>query len=163
MNALDRFKMEITALVQRIMRAVNYYRLVPCTVIRQAGDGTLELAPQAQDATLPPLVGVKIRHGLPGITGVAVPAGSVVRVGFDAGDPRRPFAVLWDEGQVTSITVNASTQQAARTGDSVDCGTLLWLAAGPSLTYFPPGTPPTGPGVPIPLSGRITGTSVVNL
>lgn len=118
MTPADRFKAALAELVERVMRRVDYFRLTPARVVRQASDGTLELIPD-DGSGLPGLVGVPIRHGLPGVTGVSVASGARVRVGFEGGDPRLPYAALWDAGNVTRITINSGTRNAARAGDEV--------------------------------------------
>lgn len=165
MHPADRFKAALAELVERVMRRVDYFRLTPARVVRQAADGTLEVQPD--DGTgLPGMTGVPIRHGLPGVTGVLVAAGTRVRVGFDAGDARRPFAALWDAGQATRITFNGSTRPLAREGDTADGGHLI-VAMGLVVSYLPPGTPlpdplPGGPGAEaIHLTATITGSSMI--
>ena len=130
----------VTALVQRIMgRHLDMLSLYPCRVVSQNSAGLLELTPDDSRLRGFGLQAVPIRHGLPGFT-VRVPAGARVRVGFDARDPSRPFALLWDEGDVTSVTFDGGTAGVARVGDEVRVGKLLLIEAGGvvgSFTSFP--------------------------
>lgn len=160
---LERLRDELGAFVRNALARVAYLGVTPGTVRAQAGDGTLDVVLDA-GGPLPEVSGVPVRHGLPGVTSVSVAAGTRVRVGFDDADPRRPFAVLWDAGNATSVTLNGSSRQLARTGDSAACGHLV-VVAGSVVSYVPPGTPlpdplPPGAGA-IALSGVITGTSHV--
>lgn len=161
---LERLRDELATFARNALGRVPFLGLTPGTVRAQAGDGTLDVVLDP-GAALPELVGVPIRHGLPGVTAISVGAGARVRVGFDGADPRRPFAVLWDAGNATSVTLNGSTRQLARTNDTTANGYLL-TAAGSVVGYIPPGTPlpdPLPPGATgsIALSGIITGTSHV--
>lgn len=94
-------------LIRWITRDTIYLTLYSATVIRQAADGTLDLLPDDLRIQSAGLQGVPIRHGLPGVT-VTVPAGERVLLGFDSGDPARPYAALWHAGQVTSVQVGGS-------------------------------------------------------
>lgn len=94
-------------LVRWIMRDTLYLCMYSATVVRQAADGTLDLLPDDLRLQSAGLQGVPIRHGLPGVT-VEVPAGARVLLGFDSGDPARPYAALWHAGQVTSVQIGGS-------------------------------------------------------
>lgn len=179
---LEVLRVELARFVRAVTARFEHAVLYPATVRAQAGDGTLalELDP---GAPVPSLVGVTIRHGLPGVTAVAVAGGARVRVGFDGADPSRPFAVLWDAGNATSLTFNGSSRRVARTDDTTGNGVLAFgVAPGPapgttalSLTYTPPGGAPqvvglvfTGavtvvsPGpTSLSLAGTITGSSII--
>lgn len=178
---LEELRAQVSAFVRAVTARFEHAVLYPATVRAQAGDGTLalELDP---GAPVPSLVGVPIRHGLPGVTAVVVAGGARVRVGFDGADPSRPFAVLWDAGNATSLTFNGSTRRVARTDDTTGDGTLAFsVAAGPApgttaltLTYTAPGGAPqvvglvfTGavtvaPGpTSLSLAGIITGSSII--
>ena len=94
-------------LVRWITRDTIYLGQYTATVIRQAADGTLDLMPDDLRLQSSGLQGVPIRHGLPGVT-VEVPAGERVLLGFDSGDPAKPYAALWHEGQVTRVRIGGS-------------------------------------------------------
>ena len=164
MTPADRFKASLTELVERVMRRVRYLGLDVAVVVAQQPDGRLELAPE--DTTIPGMVDVPIRHGLPGVTAVSVAPGARVRVGFDGGDPKRPYAVLWDAGNATSVTFNGGTHEAARKGHAVQV-TIPVGTVHVTNPAFPatPGAPPTIPNAaPITLDGTITeGAGVLRL
>jgi len=78
-----------------------------------------------------------------------VPEGARVLLGFEAGDPKRPYCALWEsEADVTTLTFDGGSEDVARTADTVNAGYLmvssedatgyLWLTLGgvPAL-YFP--------------------------
>lgn len=62
---------------------------------------------------------------------VKVVAGARVLLGFEAGDPARPVATLWESGSITELVVNGATTGAARSGDSVARSTAMatWMNA----------------------------------
>lgn len=47
--------------------------------------------------------GVPIRHGVPGLQ-VKIPGGTKVLLGFESGDPQKPFVGLWSFGTTNEIT-----------------------------------------------------------
>lgn len=110
---LDDLRRLVTAFVGRRM---DHLALYPCRVVQQRADGTLDLEPES--STVPSCQGVPIRHGLPGVT-VEVAAGERVLLGYEGGDPSRPYAALWTAGSVTKITINGGTTRVAREGDDV--------------------------------------------
>jgi hypothetical protein len=144
---LDRIKEDLTAFVRWVMRDVTYHRLYACSVQGQDGAGLLDLLPDDAAVMGTGLSKVRIRHGLPGFT-VKVPTGARVLLGFDNGDPQKPYAALWEQGSVTSITFDKGTKAVARVDDTAVCGTLLLgtvTTGGPATQatahqYFPPGT-----------------------
>ena len=62
---------------------------------------------------------------------VRVTTGARVLLGFEAGDPARPVATLWESGSVTELVVNGATTGAARVGDSVarSAAMTTWMDA----------------------------------
>lgn len=112
----------LTAIVQALMRPARYYAQHPAAVLSQHDDDTVDVLPD--DATLRGngLSNVPIRHGLPGVR-VRVVAGSRVLLGFEGGDPARPYVSLWDAASVEKILFNGGTAGLARIGDLV---TIYW-------------------------------------
>lgn len=152
----DRLKAALEGLLRAVLgRRLDYLARYEAVVVRQDGAGLLEVTPS--DQRLPPLTRVPIRLGLPGTT-VKVKAGARVILGFEAGDPRRPFADLWSPDSLDEITISADTKAtilapdiklgganlpAARQGDLVAVGgplTLYWLTVPGTLPS--PGSPP---------------------
>jgi hypothetical protein len=138
----------VDQVIRRALRRVDYLAFYPCRVVSQSGQ-LLDLIPD--DTRLPSISGVSIRHGVPGLS-VAVPTGTRVLLGFDGGDPSRPFAALWERGgTATQIAVNGSSTRAAREGDDVSRTSTFaaWLSAVTTavngLTL--PGTIPVPPTV----------------
>jgi hypothetical protein len=135
---------DAAALFERLVRAfmgdVTYHKHYPCSV--QGQDGmTLDLLPDDEAIRGPGgLQGVPIRHGLPGVS-VMVKPGARVLLGFEAGDPRKPYASLWesDPGVVLAVMLPGDKRPIARKGDSV----LVFI----------------NPAVPIAMSGLINGVT----
>lgn len=100
---------------------LDYLALYPARVVSQAANGRLDLVPE--DARLDPCAGIPLRYGLPGVT-ATVPAGGRVLLGFEHGDPGRPYAALWESGEVTALSVAGGAARAAREGHAVHGGSL---------------------------------------
>ena len=83
---------------------LDYLARYPAVVTLQSG-ATLSCKPD--DQRLPTLVGVKLRYGVPGLV-MQVPPGSRVLIGFDAGDPSKPFAELWDTTVPITLALTAA-------------------------------------------------------
>lgn len=140
-------------LLGRLTRRVDYTALWPARVVAQRGDGTLDLVPDSPRVA--PCQGVPYRT-LRGLS-VDVPAGARVLLGYEGGDPARPYALAWELGDAT-VRVNGGSTRAAREGDSVSVeipiGAVLVMVAGV----------PTPNPTPIPLTGTITsGTAALRL
>ena len=109
--------------LSELRRKLDYARLYPSTVALQNEDGTLQLLPDDPVMRARGLDKIKIRHGLPGVERVVVQPGARVMLGFDNGDPAKPFATSWDEGghsSVSRIEIGQNAVEAARKGDSVE-------------------------------------------
>jgi hypothetical protein len=141
----DVLRANFERVVRRFTQRVDFLAYYPCKVVSQNGDGSLELKPDL-DRKLPGLSKVPIRYGIPGVT-VKVASGARVHVGYDNGDPAKPFAAIWDSDALKEVIVDASvmatvkapviklnegTRPIARVGDSVVVATM------------PPGVPSTG-------------------
>lgn len=104
---------------------IDRLALYPATVVSQAGDGTIDVLPDDAKVRGLGLSGLRLRYGLPGFV-ATVPALSRVLIGWEAGDPTRPYAMAWEAGAVTSVTFDGGTEDVARTGDSA--GELIFDA-----------------------------------
>ena len=115
----DRVQEDIAAIVdQRTATKIDYSRLYPSKVVKQASDGTLEVIPDSAAIRGNGLTGVPIRHGIPGVT-VTVPAGGKVLLFFEGGDPKLPACALWPTG--SSVTeVRIKTPKLIVDGD-IEC------------------------------------------
>jgi len=134
---LDDLRRLVTAFVGR---RLDYLALYPARVVQQRDDGTLDLEPES--SLVPSCQGVPIRHGLPGVT-VTVAAGERVLLGYEGGDPSRPYAALWVAGSVTRITINGGNLRVAREGDDVvrTDAFAAWCASVTAKVNTLPGTP----------------------
>jgi len=95
-----------------------------CTVQSQDDDGRLDLLPDDERVRGTGLTKVPIRYGIPGVK-ARVRAGARVTLGFEAGDPGRPYAGVWDPGEIESLSFHDGTARLARMGDPV---TIFWPA-----------------------------------
>lgn len=95
----------VEAMVRRYTAASAYSRRYPSRVVVQNDDGTLELVPD--DARMPSISTVPIRSGVPGIY-VRVKVGARVSLEFEAGDPSRPVATIWDEGAIAGLMLRGA-------------------------------------------------------
>ncbi len=166
----DELAATLEALVRRSVREVLYHALWPAEVLSQEPDGTLSLRPEG--GALPQLVGVPLRYPSPGMRS-EVAAGARVLVGFEAGDPARPFACAFapDNAPSTGLTLEATSiklgasasRGVVRLNDSVGCGSLT--ATAPSgggavvFTYTPEGGAPLPPSPALTIAGKTTSAS----
>jgi len=157
----------IISMVKQATSHIDYFAMYDATVNSQSGDyTTVDVTPS--DSRLGGMNSVPLRHGLPGCT-VQVPSGLTLRVGWDNGDPQKPFAALWNGGESVTRLQLAGNTDAARKGDHSDVGTLTLILTGTTAlsgTYVDPdgtSTPVTS-GAGIPLKAKITeGSTKVGL
>lgn len=141
-------------LLGRLTRRVDYTALWPARVVAQRGDGTLDLVPDSPRVA--PCQGVPYRT-LRGLS-VEVSAGARVLLGYEGGEPSRPYALAWEIGSATAVRVNGGSTRAAREGDSVS----VTLPIGALIPPASPGGPL--PAAPLTLTGTITsGTTALRL
>lgn len=94
----------IGALVDNAVAHVDLFALYEAQVIKQSGN-TVDVQPK--DSRLPGMSGVQLRHGLPAVS-VTVAPGAFVLVGWDGGDPSKPYAALWGGGEtLTALSIGA--------------------------------------------------------
>lgn len=100
----DRLKGAFAALTKSVMSRVDFFALYPCKVLKQNADGTLELQPEV--SRLPGFSQVPIRYTIPGMK-VTIQSkdlsGCRACVGFEDGDPRRPYATLFIGTDFTTL------------------------------------------------------------
>lgn len=132
--------------VRAVTRDTVYLRNYTAVVQRQHDDLTLDLLPDDERVRGTGLSNVPIRHGLPGVE-VHVVVGSRVLLGYENGDPRRPYAHLWDPSAIEEIRFDGGTASVARVGDLVVCS---W-----------PATVPFTGTVTGSVTGAITGTMTI--
>ena len=115
MIELDALKESIRLIIDHAMRRVDYFALYPAKVVSQNADRTLELKPES--SKLPQMSKVPIRLGIPGAS-VRVSAGARVLVGFENGDPKRPYAGLWDTASLVELVIDGGSNAVARVGST---------------------------------------------
>ena len=134
----NRLLAAVEGIVRRVTRETLYLALHPGRVVAQDGDGG-PLDVEIDDTRLVIPRGIPYRT-LAGIA-ITVPKGTRVLVGFEGGDPARPYASLWELGDVTSLAVAGGTHKAARQGHAVrvtiPAGTVLTAATGGVLNPDP--------------------------
>ena len=142
-----RIKGSLQAIIEAVVgRRLAYHALWPATVAAQVA-GQLELVPDDAELKGLGLGNIRIRHGEPGYT-TEVPPGSRCLIGFEAGDPKRPYVAQWlANTSVTSITFENGTQDIARTEDAVDIGAWSVVMAGPAVSAIE--VVPPGGGLPV--------------
>jgi hypothetical protein len=114
-TALERF-------VRWVMRDVRWLGQYPAEIQSQHDDFTVDLLPDNPALRGNGLSRVNIRHGIPGVQ-VRVLAGSRCLLGFEGGDPAKPYVSLWDATSVEKLIFNGGTKGIARVGDLV---TVYW-------------------------------------
>lgn len=126
-DAGSRLTAAFDGMVKRATRRLDYLAVYPGRVVEQRADGTLDVVADSPDVQLPRAIRYRT---LPGLA-LEVPAGTRVAVGFEGGDPARPFAGLWELGDVTRWTLDGGTHRAAREGNSVTrtAGMQAWMEA----------------------------------
>lgn len=104
----------LESIIRWVMRDTIFLGQYTASVEAQNADGTLDLLPDDERIRAQGLQSVPIRHGLPGVE-VDVPTGERVLLAFDGGDPTKPFASLWHEGQVTAVRIGGTIAVALST------------------------------------------------
>lgn len=103
------------------MRDVTYHKHYVCTVQSQHANGLLDVLPDDETIRGTGLSSIPIRHGLPGCT-IEVAAGASLLLGFENGDPSKPYCALWESGlaNVIRIDIGENPADVARKGDTVE-------------------------------------------
>lgn len=127
-----------------------YSRLWAGVVDKQNSDGTIDVVIDGRFGE----TGVRIRHGLPGVT-VVVAQGQQVLVGYENDDPKRPFAALWTASGTAKIGTLLLAQNAASlallppqwfsagtVGDAAAAAALAVILAAGNVGYLLPLTTP---------------------
>jgi len=122
--------------IRFVMRDVTYHKLYPSTVMAQVGD-SLSVLPDNVALKGTGLTNVPIRTGIPGTKATVAP-GAKCLLGFEEGDPQKPYVALWGENVVISLAFANGVLPIARQGDSV---IVAGVAPGSGVAY---GTIATG-------------------
>lgn len=125
----DPVRVALTKIVRQMTRTIDFLAMYPARVVKQNGDGTLEL--RLSSERMPSMSRIPIRYGVPGVR-AKVKAGSFVAVEFERGSPASPVATVWDRESVSELTIKADNvvvdaadivaqngRPLARLGDSV--------------------------------------------
>lgn len=84
---------------------LDYRAFYSAKVLKDHGDAHLDLEPD--DTRIPLLTRIPVRTFLPGVT-VKVAIGARVLIGFDAADPEKPFATLYESGSLESLRIETT-------------------------------------------------------
>jgi hypothetical protein len=84
---------------------LDFHAWYGAKVLKDHADGHLDLQPD--DARLPLFSRTPIRTGLPGVT-VEVVKGARVLIGFDGGNPAKPFAALFESGSLKNLKIETT-------------------------------------------------------
>lgn len=126
MADLDRLLDAFKGLVDWATRERPFLKLYPATVRAQNGD-TVDLDPDDASIKAGGLQGVPLRHGLPGVTlELDVGRRPKVLLGFEGGDPTRPYAALWS----AVGTAKLGSMLIVQNGTSFALISATWFAAG---------------------------------
>ena len=137
----------IKALVRAALLRVDFYAMYSAKVVAQSGDGTLEVLPD--DPRLPGASNVPIRIGVPGVD-VKVMPGARVMIGFDGGNPKAPFAALFDSSSLLAITITSATTVTIKANAQVTISaSALVSVSAPSVVLGPGGQPVARLGDPV--------------
>lgn len=143
----------ITAMVERIVGPrLDYLAVYPAKLVQQIGDVVDVLCDDARIGH----VRCRLLYGTP-ITSVTLKQGCRLHVGFEGGDPTKPWAGLWGEGDAT-LSFGGGSQGVARVGDAVfvTIGALELAQIALQLVCAAPGSPPGAvPAKPIVLAGSV--------
>lgn len=104
MSALSDGKAWLAAIVETVMRRVDYHALYVARVVTQHDDGTIDVVPDTDK--IPPMTEVPIRYGLPGISAKVKP-GARVLVGFEGGEASRPIATVWESAAIEELRITS--------------------------------------------------------
>ena len=129
-SAVDRLKAALFGIANHALRRVDHFATYSAQVIRQMGDGRLEV--RADDARFKGLAAVAMRPGVHGIT-TTVRRGARVLFGFENGDPRRAFSTGWESGNPEELKIEAD---AIKLGNNASKGVVRKddIAKGPVIT-----------------------------
>lgn len=162
-----RLRAALAALVRAETRRVDYHALYPASVVSQDGaGGPLDLRPDTEALPPPQAVPLRVVNGVK----LTIPAGTRVLLGYEGGDPSKPYATLGPFAEVSRFAVNGASTKAAREGDDVasggtvapPTGMLGWMTqVTAALSVLAPGTVTTP--VPTTLGTISEGSDVVRI
>lgn len=120
-------------IIRKFLAPTVYLGRYPARVVDQDGSGRLDVKPD--DTRIPQMKQVPLRFPIPGMS-LEVQSGARVLLSFENGDPKKPFAELWESGTPTLISIpvgenpvtgevklGAGAARVVREGDVVTVGT----------------------------------------
>lgn len=102
---MDRLKEAFLALVGAAVPRIDYFTTYRCKVVKQSADGSkVDLKPD--DSRIPQCSDILIKWGPPGITAL-ITVGCFMHLGWENGDPGRPYACFAEGSHVTKLVLEA--------------------------------------------------------
>lgn len=98
----DRAREALKSLVQTHTRSLPYAIVYPCTVLKDWGDGHLDLQPD--NAEMPPMPRIPLKFPFPGLT-LKLKEGARVLLHFEDADPDKPRCFVFESGTLDKIEV----------------------------------------------------------
>lgn len=126
----DRMRDPLASLVTAALPGIDYLGKYRSKVVTQAGNA-VDVEPD--DPRIPPMTGVPIRHGIPGLEVTLTPPAYVL-VGWHNGDPADPYAALWEGGEtVIVLKLAGGTLGVARETDPISSATAGPFSVSPQI------------------------------
>lgn len=106
----------------KVAGPIDYLARYPGKVVSQSGDLStldvlLDLDTDGNARRMPSPSNVSIRLGIPGVT-VSLKNTARCMVGFEQGDPDRPYIADWEQGGVVNYTFIGASDYVAINGDT---------------------------------------------
>lgn len=108
----DGIKEHLARFVRSTIDPLDYLAMYPARIAAQQAVAPYLVDVQPDDKRLPGLQGVPLRLGIPEAT-AQVALGSRVLVGFENGDPAKPYAAAWDAASLTTLTIGGGADYVA--------------------------------------------------
>ena len=108
----------LAKIIRSVMRDVTYLGTYPATVMSQVGETCDVKTDNHKIGEQGGFSGVKLRHGLPGVS-VQVTPGARIVLAFDNGDPEKPYVALWENSTALSLVFANGVMPVARVGDAI--------------------------------------------
>ena len=150
MTGGDRIKAYLLSFIRAALPRIDYYALYRARVSSQSADKT-RVGVVPDDARIPAVDDCPIRHGAPGMrVAVDIEAGAHVLLGWENGDPKKPYVALWERGATLTLLELGGTTPLARLGDEITV-TLGGLQTALDARYA------LKPGPAMPLTAAVIG------
>ncbi len=152
----------IAAIVRYVMRDTTFHRLYRAIVERTNADHTVDVLPEDETIRGIGLQHVPVRVGIAASVVSAEP-GLLCLLGFEGGDPQRPYIAAWEYRQRSAIVkLDGGDAAVARKGDAIRVLTVPAMAVSGVCggTVDTPNASPPPPTVPVPV---VPGTPFVGV